>query len=75
MAKQVSTKKGLLKYQGLGLSLLVLVTLIIGLLLLNYFNLFTIQKSSLITIKATQQQELVEEIDSANAHHKTTGSG
>lgn len=60
---QASTKKGLLKYQGLGLSLLVLVTIIIGLLLINYFNSSTLQKSSLITIKATQQNRLVEEIN------------
>ncbi len=62
MAKN-STKKGLLKYQGLGLSLLVLVTLIIGLLLINFFNSATLQQSAFITIKATQQNGLVEEIN------------
>ena len=59
----VSAKKGLSKYQGLALSLLVLVTLIIGLLLINYFSSGSLQKSSVITIKATQQNGLVEVIN------------
>ena len=59
----VSAKKGLSKYQGLALSLLVLVTLIIGLLLINFFSSGSLQKSSVITIKATQQNGLVEVIN------------
>jgi len=63
MAQKDLAKKGLSKYQGLALSLLLLVTLIIGLLLINYFNSGTLQKSAFITIKATQQNGLVEEVN------------
>ena len=57
------TKKGLSKYQGLALSLLLLVVIIIGLLLFNFYNSGVLQKTAVITIKATQQNGLVGEID------------
>ena len=62
MAQVETTKKGLSKYRGLGLSLLLLVVLIIGLLLINFFNSGKLQESGDITLKGNQQVALVEEI-------------
>lgn len=62
MAQKDSANRGLSKYQGLAVSLLVLVIIIIGLLLINFFSTGALQKSAVTTIKATQQNALVEEI-------------
>ena len=60
---KIETKKGFSKYRGLALSLLVLVVIIVGLLLFNFYNSGVLQKTAIVTIKATQQNALVEEIN------------
>ena len=60
---KTQTKKGLRKYQGLVLSILILVAIIVGLLLFNFYNSGVLQKTAVVSIKATQQNALVEEIN------------
>ena len=60
---KIEAKKGFKKYTGLGLSLGVLVAIIIGLLLFNFYNSGTLQKTAVVTIKATQQNGLVQQIN------------
>ena len=63
MAQQDQQIRGFRKYQGLAISLLLLVALITGLLIFNFINLTTVQTSALATIKSTQQNGLVQEIN------------